>query len=218
MRTVLPCLAFFTLAVLVPAADDAPAKKDSPSAKKGAPAVKKDSPPDLPGPFHPFDVTGPNRNRYHCPISEHGLDPIVLVFHKDLELSEPLRGLAQKLDAAIEKNPNARLASCIVFLPDPATLPEIVGDSDKNDDARLKVSEKVEDWGKALKLKHVVLALDSKADLEKYNLRDTDLVTVVLCNKLKVLGTFALPKSDFTEASVAKIIKAVADQLGATRQ
>jgi hypothetical protein len=216
MRTLVLCLAFFTLAAFVPA-DDSPAKKDSSPTKKGAPG-KKDGPADLPGPLHPFNVTGPHKNHYHCPVSEHGLDPIVLVFHKDLDFSDPLRGLAQKLDAAIEKNPNARVASCIIFLPDPGTLPEIVGDSDKNDDARLKVAEKAEDWGKALKLKHVVLGLDSKADLEKYNLRDNDLVTVVLCNKLKVLGTFALPKSDFTDASVEKIMKAVAEKLGATRQ
>ena len=217
MRTIVLCLAFFTLAAFVPAGDEPPAKKDTPPSKKDAPAAKKDGPPDLTGPFHPFNVTGPHKSHYHSPISEHGLDPIVLVFHKDLDFSDPLRSLAQKLDAAIEKNPTARLASSIVFLPDPGTLPEIVGDSDKNDDARLKVSEKVEDWGKALKLKHVVLGLDSKADLEKYNLRDNDLVTVLLCNKLKVLGRFALPKSDFTDASVEKIMKAVADQLGAKR-
>lgn len=217
MRTLVLCLAFFALAAFVPA-DDSPAKKDSSPTKKGAAPAKKDGPADLPGPLHPFNVTGPHKSHYHCPVSEHGLDPIVLVFHKDLDFSDPLRGLAQKLEAAIEKNPNARLASCIVFLPDPGTLPEVVGDNDKNDDARLKVAEKVEDWGKALKLKHVVLGLDSKSDLEKYNLRDTDLITVVLCNKLKVLGTFALPKSDFTEASVEKIMKAVADKLGATRQ
>lgn len=218
MRTLVLCLASFALAAFVPATDDSPAKKDSPPTKKGAAPAKKDAPADLPGPFHPFNVTGPHKSHYHCPVSEHGLDPIVLVFHKDLDFSDPLRGLAQKLEAAIEKNPSARLASCIVFLPDPGTLPEVVGDNDKNDDARLKVAEKVEDWGKALKLKHVVLGLDSKADLEKFNLRDTDLITVVLCNKLKVLGTFSLPKSDFTEASVEKIMKAVADKLGATRQ
>lgn len=218
MRILALCLAFFTLAALVPAADDSPAKKDSSPTKKGAPAAKKDGPADLPGPFHPFNVTGPHKSHYHCPIAEHGLDPIVLVFHKDLDLSDPLRSLAQKLDAAIEKNPNARLASCIVFLPDPGTLPEIVGENDKNDDARLKVAEQVDDWGKALKLKHVVLGLDNKADLEKYNLRDSDLITVVLCNKLKVLGRFAMPKSEFTDASVEKIMKAVAEKLGATRK
>jgi hypothetical protein len=216
MRTLALSLAFFVLATFLAAADDRPTKKDSPPAKKGPTATKKEGPPDLPGTFHPLNVTGAYKDHYHCLISEHGLDPMVMIFHKNLEFSDPLRSLVQNLDTAIDKNPATRLSAFVVFLPD--DLPEVVGAGDKEDDARLKLVEQVDDWGKGLKLKHVVLCLDSKADVEKYNLRDTNQVTVVLCNKLKEVEVFALPKSDFTEDAVGKIMKAVADKLGATRK
>jgi hypothetical protein len=216
MRTLALILAFSVLATLVGAADDRPTKKDPAPVKKEPSPDKKDGPRNLPGTFHPLNVTGPYKDHYHCLISEYGLDPMVVIFHKNLDFSDPLRSLVQKLDTAIDKNPAARLSSFVVFLPD--ELPEVLGASDKEDDARLKLVEQVDDWGKGLKLKHVVLCLDSKPDVEKYNLRDTDLVTVVLCNKLKVVSVFALPKSDFTEDTVAKIMKAVAEQLGATRK
>jgi hypothetical protein len=219
-----------------PAGKDAPpAKKDAPPPKKEAapageeaPPAKKDAPvlqagKDLPGPFHPYNVTGPHKGHFHCLLSEHGLDPMVMIFHKDVDFSDPLANLLKKLDTAIEKNPNARLGSFVVFVPE--ELPDVTGSSDKdseanskNDDARIELEKKVADKGADLKLKHVVLCLDGKADVEKYKLRDDNLVTVVLYNKFKTVAVFALPKTEFTDAAVEKIMAAVADKLGAKRQ
>src|SRR5262249_25048667 len=190
-----------------------PADKEAP---KDAPSKEKGDPANLPGVFHPYNVTGPYKGHFHCPISEHGLEPMVMIFHKNVEFDAPLPDLLKKLDAAIEKNPDVRLGSFVVFLPD--DLPELVGTNDENDDTRLKLEKKVEQAGADMKLKHVVLCLDSKDDVEKYNLRDNDLVTILLYNKLKIVAKFALPKSEFTGAAVEKILAAVADKLGATRQ
>jgi hypothetical protein len=206
-----------------PAGKDKEAPKDTPSKGKDAPAKEKDAPAKekedsskLAGTFHPFNVTGPHKGHYHCLISEHGLDPMVIIFHKDVDFADPLPALLKKLDAAIEKNPTVRLGSFVVFLPE--ELPDIVGAKSETDDARLELVKKVEKAGDDMKLKHVVLCLDTKADVEKYNLSDTNLVTILLCKKLKVVAVFALPKSDFTEAAVEKIMAAVADKLGAKRK
>jgi hypothetical protein len=69
-----------------------------------------------------------------------------------------------------------------------------------------------------MKLRHVVLGLDHKSDVAKYRLSDEALVTVVLYTKLKVVAVYALPKSDFTNAAVDKILADVADKLGAKRK
>ncbi len=214
MRT-LSSLALLVLVMLAVSADTPPAAKDKKAPTDAPPKEKEDS-SKLAGAFHPYNVTGPRKGHYHCLISEHGLDPMVMIFHKNVDFADPLPALLKKLDAAIEKNPSASLGSFVVFLPD--DLPEVVGANDKTDDARLELEKKVEQAGGDMKLKHVVLCLDSKADVEKYNLSDANLVTVVLYKKLKVVAVFALPKSDFTDAAVEKIVTAVADKLGAKRK
>lgn len=221
MRT-LVCLLFLSVFVAMSvAADDPPAKKNDTSTKKnGAPLKVGDN---LPGPFQPYNVTGAHKQRFHCLISEHDLDPVVMIFYKNVDFSAPLPNLLKRLDAAIAKNPDVQLGSFVVFLPD--DLPDVSGGIDKNeetnsknDDARLELEKKIEAAALDMKLKHVVLCLDSKTDVQKYQLDDANLVTVVLYAKLKVVAVHALPKSDFTEAAVEKIMTDVADKLGAKRK
>lgn len=195
------------LALLVFAASETPLKVGS----------------NLPGPFHPYNVTGPHKQHFHCLISEHGLDPMVMIFYKNVDFSDPLPELLKRLDAAIDKEPTTRLGAFIVFLPE--DLPDVAGSNDKdqttnskNDDARLELAQKIEAAASDNKLKHVVLCLDNKSDVAKYGLSEENLITVVLYAKLKVVAVHALPKSDFTEAAVEKIMADVDDKLGAKRK
>jgi hypothetical protein len=193
MRRLLPLLA----ALLSLAARAA----DSPSPGK-----------NLPGPFHPFNVTGPYADHFHCPVSDHNLDPGVLVFVRDLNLTPPLRKLLTGLDSAIEKNPAVRLAATVTFLSD--DLPNVVEEDDKRDELKARVQE----LAKGLGLKHVVLTLDSKPDVEKY-LRDVNLaVAVVLYKKFHVVSSHDLPRDKITDAAVQQILDAVASQLGAKKK
>jgi hypothetical protein len=148
---------------------------------------------------------------------------MVMIFYKNVDFSNPLPVLLKRLDAAIEKNPGARLGSFVVFLPD--DLADVSGTKDKtektntkNDDARIELEKKIEQFGTDTKLKHVVLCLASKQDVEKYALSDNDLITVVLYVKLKVVAVHALGKSDFNEAAIDKIMADVSDKLGAKRK
>ena len=181
---------------------------DPPAAKKGAlaPGV------DLPGPFHPFNVTGPYADHFHCPVSDHDLDPGVLVFARDLDLSPPLRKLLSGLDSAIDKNPAARLAATVTFLSD--DLPNVVEDDDKRDELKAKL----QDLAKSLSLKHVVLGLDSKTDVEKYLPDDSVAATVVLYKKFRIAAGHVLPRDQLTDARVQQILDEVASQLGAKKK
>jgi hypothetical protein len=83
---------------------------------------------NLPGPFHPYNVTGrygprkekdkeeESQGRYHCPVTEHAEDPMVLVFTRDVEIGDKIKSLAKKLDDATKTNTNVRLAAAIVFV------------------------------------------------------------------------------------------------------
>ncbi|HTU93122.1 MAG TPA: hypothetical protein VMF69_23780 [Gemmataceae bacterium] len=225
MRTVVSTLALLFFIVLSTASGGGYLRRDEPG---DSPANKKDDAPlkvgnNLPGTFHPYNVTGPHKQHFHCLISEHGLEPMVMIFFKNADFSDPLPKLLKGLDAAIDKNPNTPFGAFVVFVPD--DLPDAVGSNgkdqdtnNKNDDARLELEKKIDQNGADMKLKHVVLCLDHKSDVAKFGLRDDNLITVVLYKKLKVVAVHALPKSDFTEAAVEKIMADVADKLGAKRK
>jgi hypothetical protein len=215
MRTLVSALAFLVFVAMSAAADDPPAKKDDSSLKAGN---------NLPGTFHPYNVTGPYKQHFHCPVSEHGLEPMVLIFHKNVDFSDPLPDFLKRIDTAIEKNPDKRLGAFVTFVSD--DLPDVSGSKDdkdqdtnsKNDDARLELEKKIEQGGADMKLRQVVLGLDSKSDVTKYQLSDENLVTVVLYTKLKIVAVHALSKSDFTNAAVDKIMADVGNKLGAKRK
>jgi hypothetical protein len=120
---------------------------------------------NLPGPFHPYNVTGKygprkekdkeeeTEGRYHCPITEHAEDPMVLVFTRDTEVGDKIKSLAQKLDNATKANTNVRLAATLVFVdkedPKPdADLLQVLGipaDPDKLTDEAKKLRDRVAD-------------------------------------------------------------------------
>src|SRR6516164_2974838 len=160
--------------------------------KKKDPTPKK----DLPGPFHPYNVTGPFGERanpdpkkkdelkgqYHCPVSDTNLDPGVLVFIKDVDFDAAQLDLLQKLNTAGEKNPNARLhVTAVFFSPE---LPEVIGNKDKNDDTREQMAAKLRAKATDLKLNHVVLTLAGLDDIKEY-VKDDAPVTLVGYHKFR---------------------------------
>src|SRR5262249_47678121 len=157
-----------SLLLLAGAAADEPEKGGKASLKPGN---------NLPGPFYPYNVTGPHKGHFHSFVSEHGLEPAVLVFHRGLAVSDAFRGLLKQLDAVLGKNARANLAGHVGFIAE--DLPEVFGANDKDDDRRDELAAKLDDLAKALMLKHVIVSLDSKADVEKYGLGD-EAATVVL--------------------------------------
>jgi hypothetical protein len=190
------------------------------------PAKDKDKPPaketkgrslepgkDLPGPFHPFNATGPRKGNFHCLVSQHGLDPMLLLFVRELQFSDSLKDLLRRVDNAIAKNPDVRLACAVVFLSE--DLPDTV----QNDDKREELAQKLADLANDLKLKHVILCLDGKADLEKYDLdRQEAAFTLVLYRKLRILDSESIARDQLTPEKVDAILKLLADKVGAKRK
>jgi hypothetical protein len=229
MRRIAPSVAavlvVLSLAAFVRSQDD---KEKSKTALKAG--------DNVPGAFHPFNVTGawgerkaPKKDpkdpdmdlpgQFHDPISENNLDPCVLVFVHELEFSGGLLDLLQKLDNAAEKNPAVRLHVTAVFYSD--KLPDVAGHAgdknpinDKSDDQREEFAKLLKQKAADLKLKHVVLSLDGRGDIEPY-LGDGD-VTLVGYKRLKVEFVRSLSEKDL-EAEVKSILSDVAAKLGAKR-
>ena len=219
---------FAALAVLTPlfvCAADPPAEKE-----KKQPALRVDA--DVPGPFHPFNVTGrygPHKvqnedveGTYHCPVTEHAEDPMVLVFTRDLEVGDKLKSLLEKLDDVTKKNLSARLAATIVFLD--KDLPDILGSDDKNEDARRDLVAKLTakfagmftEKNPFTRQNLVIVCLGSDTDLAKYELNPEHKATVVLYNKLKIRAVHAV--ADLDDVCIDKIMTDVDKQLGASKK
>ena len=172
--------------------------------------------PDLPGPFHAYNVTGAFKGHYHSQISEYGLEPMVMIVTHEVEFSDPLKDLLKKVDIAIEKNPTARLHAFVVVLSD--DLAEVVGTDDKTDDRRIEVAAKLEDQAKALMLMHVDVVLAGKTDLQKYNLDDAGFA-FYLFQRAKVTASRILKgDAQLTEAVTTEIMAVLAQKAGAAHQ
>src|SRR5437867_7848047 len=98
------------LAMLLAAAASSQSEKRS--SKEGKLTIGS----DLPGPFHPYNVTGPRAGRYHCLVTRASLDPVVIVFLRALDFTDSLQALEVDLDNRVGKNPNARLSSFTVVV------------------------------------------------------------------------------------------------------
>jgi hypothetical protein len=101
--------------------------------------------PNLPGAFHPYNATGPFAGRFHCLVTEHDLDPAVLLFVRgvdgtlkdgDLRVAskeqlEQLKPLLVRLENLAEKNPATRVETYVIFYG--GGLPNVVLNDDERD-------------------------------------------------------------------------------------
>lgn len=222
------CLvAFAALTPLFALAADPPADKDKDRKESGLRVGA-----NIPGPFHPYNVNGRYGPRkigevevdgtYHCPVTEHAEDPMVLVFTRDTEVGEKLKTLLQKLDDATKNNRKVRLAATVVFLD--KDLPEVLGNKDETEDARRELAAKLKEKltgmfteaNEFTKQNLVVVCIGCDKDLKKYELDANNKITVVLYNKLEIRAVHAAAELD--DARIDAIMKDVADKLGATKK
>ncbi len=163
---------------------------------------------DFPSSFHPFNATGGAEGRFHCLVSEHGLNPVAAVFARNIDdvSNAGVVALMQSLDALAVKNGAARLGGYIVFVSD--DISGVLTDDDK----RNALASKLQDVAKAAGLQKTVLAVTSADDVKDFGLGDQAGVTVVLYDRLKVKAVHAVPLDKLNEAAVKKLI----DEVSAT--
>jgi hypothetical protein len=206
MRRLLQFAAFVILAV-----SSGASRGDNPPAAKTDPKL-----PNIPGPFHAYNVTGKYKGHYHSHISQYGLEPMVMIVTHEVEFSDPLKALLKQVDNAIEKNPAARLHAFVVVLSD--DVPEVVGADDKSDDKRIGVATQLEDQAKGLMLMQVDIVLAGKADLQKYDLDGANFA-FYLFQRAKVTASRVLKSDDkLTDAVTTEIMTVLKEKAGAVRK
>ena len=164
----------FGVASVSPAADEPPKSGPQPG----------DS---LPGVFEPINVNGAYAGQRHCLVCENGLNPVVMIFARDV--SDPLLQLIGKLDAATAKNRACEMGSFVVFLNDKEGL-----------------DKQLETAAKKQSLKHTILAIDAPAGPDGFKIAKDAEITVVLYEKHDVKANHAFKKGQLTNQAIDKIL------------
>jgi hypothetical protein len=163
---------------------------------------------DIPGPFTSYMVTGRRKTKFHCVVTEHALNPVVMVVMRGTELTPVRKYFLEKLDNAIHLNPNTRLAGFVIFQSD--KMKELAG----MDEVREEIEKQVLDVQRDTMLKHLQLALTTKAQLQKYQIDDQTDTFVLFYSRYRTISVYNLTKEQFTQEKVKEILSSVVDQVG----
>jgi hypothetical protein len=183
--------------------------KEKPPEKKAPLTVGK----DLPGTFNPYNLNGPRKDRFHCLVSDHGLNPAVLLFCRNIELTDGLKDLLPKLDRLAGKKAIYPLAVFVIFVPD--DLKDQVVDDVKRKELATKIEDEII---KPLMLKHVLFGLTSKSDIEAYALPESAQITYIAYNKYQIQAVQMLARDGLTPETIKAIVNEVESKLVKTRK
>ncbi len=146
---------------------------------------------EVPGPFHPLNVTGEQAGKKNCLYCANGGNPVAVVFAR--EVSPDLGALLKKLDQATAKNASAFMGSYAVFCSDKDGL-----------EGQLK------ELAKKQSLKKLVLSIDNPAGPKAYNISKDAAVTVLLYSDLTVRANHSFKKGDLNAKSIDRVVADVA--------
>jgi hypothetical protein len=142
---------------------------------------------EVPGPFEPLNVTGPDAGEHKCLYCKNGPNPVAMIFARDV--SEPVVTLIKKVDAATAEHKDARMGSFVVFLSDDKALPE-----------KLKAMAEKEN------IKHTILSVDAPKGPALYEVSPDADVTVVLYTDHMVKANYAYGKGELKDKDVSRVL------------
>ncbi|MGH7170429.1 MAG: hypothetical protein ACRELG_09155 [Gemmataceae bacterium] len=145
---------------------------------------------DVPGPFHPYNVTGSAAGKKNCLYCANGNNPVAVIFAR--EVSPQVTKLIKKLDQCTVKNGDCRMGSYVVFLSDKEGL-----------DKELKT------LADKSKLEKIVLSIDNPAGPQEYKISKDASVTVLLYTKHIVKANHAFKKGELKDKDIEAIVKEV---------
>lgn len=141
----------------------------------------------VPGPFHPLNVTGPDAGQKVCLYCKNGTNPVAMVFARDI--STPLVKLIKKIDQATAKHEDAKMGSFVVFLSDSGSL-----------------EKKLKEVADKENIKTTILSIDNPAGPQGYKVsKDAD-VTVVLYTDHKVKANYAFAKGELKDKDIDTVV------------
>jgi hypothetical protein len=146
---------------------------------------------EVPGPFHPLNVTGAAAGKKNCLYCSNGGNPVAVVFAR--EATPAVAKLLKQLDEATVKNAKSEMGSYAVFC----------SDKDGLDKALTKLAADQ-------KLTKLILAIDNPAGPKEYQISKDAEVTVLLYTDFTVKANHTFSKGALTDAAITKVVADVA--------
>jgi len=146
---------------------------------------------EVPGPFHPLNVTGSAAGKKNCLYCSNGGNPVAVVFAR--EATPAVAKLLKQLDEATVKNAKSEMGSYAVFCNDADGLDKTL--------AKLATEQK---------LTKLVLAIDNPAGPKDYKISKDAEVTVLLYTDFTVKANHTFGKGDLNDAAITKVVADVA--------
>jgi hypothetical protein len=142
---------------------------------------------EVPGPFHPLNVTGPDAGEKVCLYCKNGPNPVAMIFAR--EVNEPVVNLIKKIDAATAEHKDAHMGSFVVFLSEDKGL-----------------EQKIKDVAGKESIKNTILALDGPEGPDRYDVSKDAAVTVVLYTDHMVKANYAFGKGELKDQDVDRVV------------
>jgi hypothetical protein len=142
---------------------------------------------EIPGPFHPLNVTGAAKGKKNCLYCANGPSPVAVVFAR--EATPAVAKLIKKLDEATNQNKSKSMGSYAVFCS-----------------AQEGLQTKLEELASKQGIESLILSIDSPEGPKEYNIaKDAD-VTVLLYNDFTVRANHAYAKGQLNDGAIARIV------------
>lgn len=141
----------------------------------------------VPGPFEPFNVTGPDAGERNCLFCKYGSSPVVMIFAR--APSAAVVALFKRVDEAAVIHRAADLGACAIFCSDDSSLKQ-----------RLKAT------AKSAGLKELILAIDQPAGPAEYHIAPEAEVTVLLYVRGVVKANHAFRKGELNAKGIAAVL------------
>jgi hypothetical protein len=139
---------------------------------------------DVPGPFHPLNITGDAAGKKKCLYCAHGESPVAVVFARDL--TPQVATLIKQIDVANKKD--GEMGSFAVFCSDDE-----------------KLADKLKEFAAKEKIEKLVLTIDNPTGPKAYNIAKDAEVTVLYYNEFKVAANHSFRKGEMKDADVARV-------------
>lgn len=177
-----------------------------------APAALAENKP-IPGPFHPLILNGDLAGRYHCPLSDFGPRPFVLVLIRGTDAPEGFKEMLGELNELVEKSKAAALRAAVVFVEDKLETPLYLANAERKA-ARDKIDAAL---GFATDPKMeaknpfpgVYVGLDSAEVLKTYPLGDGTAAMAVMARDYKVKAVEKVAEGQLNAGKWKSILSSV---------
>ena len=144
----------------------------------------------VPGPFHPLNVTGEAAGKKNCLYCSAGEAPVAVVFARNL--TPQVKSLIKQLDQKTVKNAGKEMVSFAVFCSD-----------------NEKLGEELKTFAEGEKISKLVLSIDNPTGPTKYKISSDADVTVVLYEAHEVKANHAFRTGELNDAAITRVVSDV---------